>query len=87
LDRQVGRLFALEYPPGVDTGEAIRVGEASPITDEPAGDGKLAQIIHRRYGIASRQFYQLIAPIEEELIAAEDDCIDALLNDTQTDIL
>ena len=37
------------------TGKAIRVGEAGPITDEPAGDGKLAQIIHCRYGIASRQ--------------------------------
>src|SRR5262245_7974188 len=83
LDRQVGRLFAFENPPGVDAGEAIRIGNAGSVTDQPAGHYKLAQIIHGRHGMARRQLDQLIAPAAEECIAVEDYRVDTLLGEAR----
>jgi hypothetical protein len=35
LDRQVGRFFAFENPPDVATGEAVAIGNARSVTDQP----------------------------------------------------
>ena len=54
-DRQVGRLLALENPPGVDAGLAIGIGNAGPVAHQAAGHDGLALGIDRRQRMASRQ--------------------------------
>src|ERR1035441_6349381 len=54
-DRQVGRLFALENPPGVDAGLAVGIRNAGPVAHQSAGHGGLAPYIARRQRMAGRQ--------------------------------
>ena len=62
LDRQVGRLFPFENPPGVATAEAIGIGNARSVTDQSANLDKLAQKLDCRHRMARRQSNHLIAP-------------------------
>jgi hypothetical protein len=63
LDRQVGRLLAFEYPPGVDTGLAIGIGvgwtrsssSRRPVAHQAAGHDGLAPGIDCRQRMAGRQ--------------------------------
>ncbi len=52
LDRQIGRLGALEDPSGVNAGLAKYSGEARSIGDKAAGRGEFTQVIDRRNGVA-----------------------------------
>src|SRR5262249_12595457 len=77
--RQVGRLFAFENPPDVATAEAVGIGNARSVTDQPTSVGELAQIMDRWQRMACCQCDQLIGPTGEQLIAADDDGVYALL--------
>ena len=83
LDRQVGRLFTFENPPGVAASEAKGIGNTRAVTDQSANVGKLSQIIDCRERMARCEPDQLIAPTQEERIGAYDDGINMLLNETR----
>src|SRR6266436_3248205 len=52
LDRQIGRLGALEDPSGVNADLAKYSGEARSIGDKAAGRDEFTQVIDRRNGVA-----------------------------------
>src|SRR6266481_5259789 len=52
LDRQIGRLGALEDLPGVDAGLARDGSEAWSVADQAAGRSELAPLVDRRNGMA-----------------------------------
>ena len=47
MDRQVGRLGALENPAGVDADLAIGIRQAGPVAHQAAGRGEFAQLVDR----------------------------------------
>ena len=61
LDRQVGRLFALENPAGIDANLTIRVRNAAAVAHQAAGRGELAKLEDRRHRMAHRQCGELFA--------------------------
>ena len=73
LDRQIGRLGALEDLSGVNADLAIGSREARSIADQAAGRGEFAPLIDRRNGMACRQRHELLAPAVEERIGADDE--------------
>ena len=79
-DRQVGRLFALENPPGIDAGLAIGVGMAVSVAHQAAGHDILAQGIDRRQRMASRQRDELFPLREHEGAGADEQRADAALD-------
>jgi hypothetical protein len=83
LDRQFGRLFPFENAPDIAAGEAIGIGNARSITDQPANVGKLAQVVDRRERMARRQPDQLIAPAQKKSIGPDDDGVATLLDEAR----
>ena len=55
LDRQIGRLGALEDLSGVNAELAIYTGEAGSIADQAADSGEFTKVIDRRNGMPRRQ--------------------------------
>lgn len=55
LDRQIGRLFPLEYSAGVDADLTGRFREAASIAHQAAGHGELAKLGNRGHRMAERQ--------------------------------
>src|SRR5206468_3316862 len=70
LDRQIGRLGALEDLSGINAGLAIGSCEARSVADQAAGRGEFARLINRRKGMACCQRNELVASTEEERIGA-----------------
>ena len=71
LDRQVGRLFALENPAGIDAGQAVCVRNVRSVAQQTSGRGELAPLVDRRHRVAERQRGELFAPAREECIGAD----------------
>src|SRR5215472_1282360 len=55
MDRQVGRLLALENSADIDARQAIHVSQTAAIAHQPAGRDKLTKLEHRRHRLAQRQ--------------------------------
>ena len=71
MHRQIGGLFALEYPAGIDAGLTRRGHNAASVAHQAAGRGELADSCgDRGHRVASCQRSQLVA-------AAVEECIDA----------
>src|SRR5713226_7517729 len=45
LDRQVGRLFALENPADVDTGQTVRIRKTASVAHQASGRGEFAVLV------------------------------------------
>ena len=80
MDRQVGRLLALENAAGIDAGLAVRFGKAGSVAHQAAGHGELAPKVDRGHRVAGRQRDDLIAPAVEERIGANDERAGPLLD-------
>src|SRR6516162_4184807 len=65
LHRQVGGLFTLEDPPGVNAELVNGSSDARSIGDQATGRGELALHVDRRNRITSRERNKLLAPSEE----------------------
>ena len=78
-DRQVGGLFALENPAGIDAGQTISIGNVATVAHQAAGGGELAHPIDRGHRVARRQRDDLFAPAVEERIGADEERADPLL--------
>src|SRR5664279_4785371 len=74
LDRQVGRLLALEYPPGVDANQTVWLLSVASVAHQAAGRGELAIFENRGHRVAERQCSELFAPTNEEWIGADHEC-------------
>src|SRR5262249_2667016 len=68
---QVGWLFALENPTGVEGGLTIGIREAGAVASEAAGRGKLTIFIDCWNGMAGCQRHDLIALAAEEWVRAD----------------
>src|SRR5262245_52852889 len=55
LDRKIGRLVALENPPGIDARSAKRIRNVVTVTHQAAVGGILAKSINRRNRMARRE--------------------------------
>src|SRR5262249_35710672 len=77
---QIGRLFALENPTGVESGLTIGIREARAVAREAAGRGKLTSFIDRRNGITCCQRHDLIALAAEGWVRADQQCSGARLS-------
>src|SRR5260370_10838853 len=73
LDRQIGRLGAVEDLSGVNADLAIDRSEARSIADQAAGSGEFSPLVRRRNGMARCQRYELLAPAVEERIGGDDE--------------
>src|SRR5215831_3654518 len=74
LDRQIGGLDAVEDPSRVNADPAIYASQTTrSITDQPAGQGVLAQLIDRRNGIARCSLHELVAPAIEEWLGGDEE--------------
>jgi hypothetical protein len=73
LDRQIGRLGALEHPSRVNPDLAPKARLARPIADQAAEFGELAPLVDRRNGKPCRQRDELFAPAVEEWIGADEE--------------
>jgi hypothetical protein len=71
LDRQIGRLLALENPAGVDAGLAVRLRNAAPIAHQPAADGEVARLKDRRSCVPEGQVNNPFAAANEERIGTD----------------
>src|SRR5215469_14335186 len=76
LDRQIDRLCALENFSGIQSSLAPNRSSARAIANQSASIGKLAPSVDRRYGIAGRERYELLAPSIEERIGADEKSVD-----------
>src|SRR5262245_47539988 len=61
LDRQVGRLLALENPPGVDADLTERISKTASIAHQAADCGELAKLIDRGHRMTESQRGELFA--------------------------
>src|SRR5215831_16006598 len=66
IDRQLGRLRALENPPSMNAGPAIGIREAVSVTHEAIGPSRLTTGIDGRNCMLRCQRDDLFAPTEEE---------------------
>src|SRR5829696_3566774 len=71
LDRQVGRLVALENAADIDPSQAISVGEVGPVTHQAACGNEVAILIDSRHGLAESQRGKLAASRIEKRIGAD----------------
>ena len=60
LDRQIGRLRALENATGIDADLAIGVRDAGSVAHQAAGCCERAILIDRRHPVAERQHGELV---------------------------
>src|SRR5262249_23930491 len=72
LDRQIGRLGALEDLSDINADLEIDSHVARSIADQAAGRGEFAPIIDRRNGMTRCQRHELVTPAEEEQLALDD---------------
>jgi hypothetical protein len=73
LDRHVRRICTLEDLSDVNADQAKGSRETRSIADEAAGRSELAPRIDRRNGMARCQRHDLLAPVGEERIRADDE--------------
>jgi hypothetical protein len=73
LDRQIGRLVALENPPGIDARPAKGIRNVVAVTDQAAVRRILTKSINRRNRMACRERYDLIAAAEKKSACADDE--------------
>src|SRR5215470_8439437 len=64
LNRQVTRLFALQYAGGVEAEQTISNVNSCPIAQDPAGGEELTSGVHRENRMASRQHDKLWGMVE-----------------------
>src|SRR5262245_53420971 len=82
IDRQLGRLRALENPPSMNAGPAVGVREAASVDDEGTGPSHLTSgfAIDGWNCMLRCQRDDLFAPIPKEWIAADEERADAILH-------
>src|SRR5439155_4418206 len=71
LHRQIGWLGTLEDLPDVNADLTPCAGEARSIADQAARCGEIAKLVDRRNGMARRQGHELLAPVVEKKIGAD----------------
>src|SRR5262249_2354687 len=68
MDRQLGRLLALENPADIDARQAIHVSQTASITHQSAGGDQLTKLKHCRHCLAQRQRGKLCTTTDKEWI-------------------
>src|SRR6476660_10014178 len=81
LDRQVGRLGALENFSGVLASLAICSANVGSVAHQTTGGDELTREVNRRDCVARRQCYELKAPTEENRIGHNKKQTDPLLDE------
>src|SRR5262245_2073900 len=79
-DRQVGNLFPLQNPAGVDTDLTVGVGKIGSVTNETTSHSEFALHVNRGHCMSRCQRDDLIALADEERIAGDDECTNPLLH-------
>jgi hypothetical protein len=83
----LGGLSAVQNLAYVDAAEAICVLNAGAVAHQSAGDGPRARIVDRGNRVPCRQRHNLIASIEEDRVAADDDRINPMLDELRERLL
>jgi hypothetical protein len=82
LDRQVGRLLAIENTAGIDSGHLKCLCETGPVADQSSGSSELAILVYRWNGVPEQIDWSLperqTRAVAEFLTALDDDDPDAL---------
>jgi hypothetical protein len=73
LNRQFGWSVALKDAAGMDSGQAVRVGEISAIADRPASHDKLVGFMTRRHAVPERQRGNLTRLAYEKSVWSNDE--------------
>src|SRR5260370_38672468 len=76
----MGGIGAFEDLSGVNPDLGPRAGKARSIADQAAGRAEFTRSIDRRNGMACRQRHELLAPAEEEGVAADGERADTQLD-------
>ena len=71
LNRQVGRLLALENPAGVEADQAVQIRIAASVAHQAAGRGELAILVDRRHRVAGVSAASCSLLASEECIGAD----------------
>jgi hypothetical protein len=66
LDRQVGRLVALENPAGIVAGEAVCVRNVRSVAQQPSGHSELAPLVDHGHRMVDGHRGELLDPAELE---------------------
>src|SRR5215813_14240852 len=77
---QVRRLYALEYPPGVDALLANCIGNTGPVTDQTTNLGIVTHRIYRGNQVARREDRNLNAPAVEERVRGDEQGVSPLVH-------
>ena len=80
-DRQIGRLVALENPPGIDATLAKGIRNVVAVTHQAAIHGKLAKRVDRGQRMARRQCDDLFALVGQQSAGADDECTGSLAHE------
>src|SRR5262249_5622555 len=72
LNQQIGRLVALENPPGVSADQTVVFRFTAAIAHQAAGGGKLAKFVDRGDRVADRQIGELFAVSREKVVWTDD---------------
>src|SRR6516225_10035065 len=73
LDRQIGRLGALQNLSGVNANQAKGSYEVQSIADQAASFDELARLVDRRNAVGCRQRHELLAPVGKERVTADNE--------------
>src|SRR5262249_58113883 len=73
LDRQIGRLVALENPPGVSADQTVVFRFTAAIAHQAASGGKLAKFVDRGQRMANCQGSESFAASTEEVVGTDDE--------------
>src|SRR5438876_673826 len=65
------RSTRLENPAGIDSSQAVRVGNVRSVAHQTPGHSELASFVDRGHRVVSRQRGELFAPTREEKIRAD----------------
>src|SRR5262249_4315568 len=66
LHRQIGRLTPFENSPGIDSDEAMRVGNVGSVAHQTSGRGELATLVARGDRVLNRKRGELFDMASEE---------------------
>ena len=80
-DWQVGRLFAPENTPGIDTDLAVCIGKSGSIADQSSGCGKFSKWINRRNRMTCRESDYLIALKDKKWIGTDKESVGPISSD------
>src|SRR5215813_13051685 len=72
LDRQVGRLFALQNSTSIKSDETMRFRNARPVTHQTSGGNELARLVDRWHRVLDREIRKLMAATGEECATPDD---------------